>query len=306
MCNELMERLRYFMRLIFFSCDRFLVEFRLLATAMALAVTTTAGGQWRVVTDPWATAQVAANTASQKVIEEQHNARLDSISSKQEKIAQYTTTMQTIRELYQLTMGNITGFGEESKYYAEIFGITVEILENVPVVLDYIGHSPVKNYVLCLSEIADIVEETEGLVSDFVDIVNNGKVRNPLKKQTTITKCPRCGGDLKTIDTTNPDKPHVYVCQKCGWNTDNNVSTEENQGDGYNLLNRYERLTLANKIYSRLLEIKYKMEVMAIMCEFCDGLGDVIYAIDIQSWATWFTGKNIVEGIINDWNTLGV
>lgn len=276
--------------------------------AVLLAVATTAGAAWRVVYDPQTTAQVAANTASQKLIEEKHNARLDSMSAKQQKIMQYTAAMQTIKELYRLSMENIMGFGEETKYYMEICQITFEIMENVPVVLDYIGHSPVKNYILCVSEMADVVAETEGLVADFVDIVNNGKMHNPLKKATPIMKCQRCGGDLKTIDTTNPDKPHVYVCQKCGWNTDNinDLSTENNVGDGYNLLNRYERLTLANRIYSRLLEIKYKMEVMAIMCEFCNGLSDVLYAIDPQSWAAYFTGKNIVEGLINDWNTLGV
>ena len=71
-------------------------------------------------------------------------------------------------------------------------------------------------------------------------------------------------------------------------------------------LNRYERLTMANRVYSRLLEIKYKMEVMCMMCQYCNGINDVLMAIDVQSWAAFFTGKNIVEGIINDWNTLGV
>ena len=274
--------------------------------AVLLAVSSTAGAAWRVVFDPKTTAQVSANTASQKLIEEKHNARLDSMSSKQQKIMQYTAAMQTIKELYHLSMENITGFGEETKYYVEICQLTLEIMENVPVVIDYINHSPVKNYILCVSEIADVVTETEGLVTDFIDIVNNGKVHNPLKKATPIMKCQRCGGDLKTIDTTNPDKPHVYVCQKCGWNTDSNVGAEENEGDGYNFLNRYERLTMANRVYSRLLEIKYKMEVMAMMCQYCNGLSDVLYAIDPQSWAAYFTGKNIVEGLINDWNTLGV
>lgn len=285
------------------------IGIRLFALSAVLAVSMTAGAAWRVVVDPWTTAKVTANTASQKVIEEQHNARLDSISAKQQKIMQYTAAMQTIRELYQLTMGNIMGFGEETKYYGEICQITFEIMENVPVVLDYINHSPVKNYILCVSEIADVVTETEGLVADFVDIVNNGKIHNPLKKANTITKCPHCGGTVfKTIETGNPDIPHVYVCQSCGWNTYNinDVSTEDNVGDGYNLLNRYERLTMANKIYSRLLEIKYDMEVMTFMCQYCNGISDVIYAIDPESWAAWFTGKNIVEGIINDWNTLGV
>ena len=302
-----MERLDYL--LILNSIHKIvLCNMRFLTMAVLLAVAMTVGAAWRVVYDPKTTAQVAANTASQKLIEEQHNARLDSMSAKQQKIMQYTAAMQTIKELYRLSMENITGFGEETKYYWEICQMTFEIMENVPVVIDYISHSPVKNYVLCVSEIADVVAETEGLVADFVDIVNNGKVHNPLKKATPIMKCQRCGGDLKTIDTTNPDKPHVYVCQKCGWNTDNinDLSTENNVGDGYNLLNRYERLTLANRIYSRLLEIKYKMEVMAIMCQYCNGLSDVLYAIDPQSWAAWFTGKNIVEGLINDWNTLGV
>ena len=279
------------------------------ALSAVLSVTVPAVVACRVFVDPQTTAQVAANTASQKLIEEQHNARLDSMSAKQQKIMQYTAAMQTVRELYQLTMENIMGFGEETKYYGEICQLTLEIMENVPVVIDYISHSPVKNYVLCLSEIADVVTETEGLVADFVDIVNNGKIHNPLKKAQTITKCPHCQGTVfKTIETGNPDIPHVYVCQSCGWNTYNinDISAEENVGDGYNLLNRYERLTMANKIYSRLLEIKYNMEVMTFMCQYCNGISDIIYAIDPESWAAWFTGKNIVEGLIIDWNTLGV
>ncbi len=277
--------------------------FRLLALSAALAVSLTAGAVWEVVFDPKTTAQVAANAASQKVIEEKHNARLDSMSAKQQRIAQYTAAMQTIRELYSLTMENYRGFGEESKYYGEIFAITVEIFEDVPVVLDYINHSPVKNYVLCLSEISGVVEETEGLVADFVDIVNNGKIRNPLKKPKPLTKCPECGG---AIGTSNEGGTMTYVCQICGWTTDNNMVVEKNVGDGYNLLNRYERLTLANKIYARLLEIKYKMEMMAFMCQYCNGISDVLYAIDPVSWAAWFSGKNIVEGLVRDWNTLGV
>lgn len=223
---------------------------------------------WRVVVDPWTTAQVAANTAAQKLIENQHNARLDSISVKQQKIMQYTTTMETIKELYTLSMQNISGFGEETKYYYEIYSLTAEILTSVPQVIEYISKSPVKNYVLCLSEMADVVQETEGLVADFVDIVNNGRIQNPLKNISAGT-----GG---------------------------------NRGDGYNFLNRYERLTLANKIYSRLLEIKYKMDVMCMMCQYCNGINDVLMAIDVQSWAAYFTGKNIIDGLVNDWNSMGV
>ena len=275
-------------------------------TAMLMMAVTTASAAWRVVVDPWTTAQVAANTASQELIESKHNERLDSMNAKQQKIMQYTAAMETIKELYKISMQNISGFGEETKYYGEICELTLDIMTSVPTVLDYISNSPVKNYILCVNEISDVVLETEGLVADFVDIVNNGKIHNPLKRATTITKCQRCGGDLKTIKTGSQDHPYVYVCQKCGWNTNSNIAPEDNEGDGYNFLNRYERLTLANRVYSRLLQIKYKMDAMCMMCQYCNGISDVLMAIDIESWAAFFTGKNIVEGLINDWNTLGV
>lgn len=247
----------------------------MVTVALFMAVTT-AEAQWRVVTDPWTTAQVAENTASQKLIEDQHNARLDSMMTRQQKIAKYTSAMEAIKELYVLSMQNITGFGEETKYYSEIFSLTVDILTDVPKVLEYMGHSPMKNYVLCLSEISDVVIETEGLVADFVDIVNNGKIEIP--KNSAISKYMPGRGGRYSIG----------------------------KGDSHNFLNRYERLTMANRIYSRLLEIKYKMDAMCMMCEYCNGINDVLMAIDVQSWAAYFTGKNIVEGLVNDWNMLGV
>lgn len=226
---------------------------------------------YKVVIDPWTIGQVTANTTSQSLIENQHNTRVDSINAKQQKIMQFTAAMQTMKELYVMSMQNVSGFGEETKYYAEIFSTTVEIFKDVPVVLEYINSNPVKNYILCANEMTDIVAETQGLVADFINIVNNAKINVP--GDSTITK-------------------HIPLQSK--------------KSDGYNFLDRYERLTLANNIYSRLLQIKYKMEVMAMTCQFCNSFSDVLFAIDPESWAAYFTGKNAVEGLINDWNTLGV
>jgi hypothetical protein len=225
----------------------------------------------KVVIDPWTTEAVTQNTASQGLIEDQHNTRVDSINAKQQKIMQYTAAMQTIKELYVMSMQNVTGFGEETKFYSEIFSATVDIFKNVPVVLGYINSSPVKNYILCVNEMADVVAETQGLVADFINIVNNAKISVPA--DSSITK---------------------------------NIPLQSKKSDGYNFLDRYERLTLANNIYSRLLQIKYKMEAMVLTCQFCNGISDVLFAIDPESWAAYFTGKNAVEGLINDWNNLGV
>lgn len=237
----------------------------------ALLVISSAKAYVKVVIDPWTTEAVTQNTASQSLIENQHNTRVDSINAKQQKIMQYTAAMQTIKELYVMSMQNVTGFGEETKYYSEIFSATVDIFRNVPVVLGYINSSPVKNYILCVNEMADVVAETQGLVADFINIVNNAKISVP--GDSSITK---------------------------------NIPLQSKKSDGYNFLDRYERLTLANNIYSRLLQIKYKMEVMAMTCQFCNGISDVLFAIDPESWAAYFTGKNIAEGLVNDWNNLGV
>ena len=237
----------------------------------ALLVVSSAKAYVKVVIDPWTTEAVTQNTASQGLIEDQHNTRVDSINAKQQKIMQYTAAMQTIKELYVMSMQNVTGFGEETKYYSEIFSATVDIFRNVPVVLGYINSSPVKNYILCVNEMTDVVAETQGLVADFINIVNNAKISVP--GDSSITK---------------------------------NIPLQSKKSDGYNFLDRYERLTLANNIYSRLLQIKYKMEVMAMTCQFCNGISDVLFAIDPESWAAYFTGKNIAEGLVNDWNNLGV
>ena len=237
----------------------------------ALLVVSSAKAYVKVVIDPWTTEAVTQNTASQGLIEDQHNTRVDSINAKQQKIMQYTAAMQTIKELYVMSMQNVTGFGEETKYYSEFFSATVDIFRNVPVVLGYINSSPVKNYILCVNEMADVVAETQGLVADFINIVNNAKISVP--GDSSITK---------------------------------NIPLQSKKSDGYNFLDRYERLTLANNIYSRLLQIKYKMEVMAMTCQFCNGISDVLFAIDPESWAAYFTGKNIAEGLVNDWNNLGV
>ena len=245
---------------------------RIILAIVAMLTAGQAHDAWRVVIDPWTTGAVTANAASQELIESQHNARLDSINSKQQKLMQYTATMATIKELYKMSMENVSGFGAESQYYVEIGATVAEIFKDVPVVLQYMGKSPGKNYVICLNEIMNIVLETESLVKDFVDIVNNGKIQNPIKK---------------TKGVPNVNAP------------------ASGQGDGYNFIDRYERLTLANRIYTHLLEIRYKMEAITMMCQYCSDMNNLLLAIDPDSWAAYFTGKNIVDGLISDWEGLG-
>ena len=117
----------------------------IVTAALLFFVTMQSFAGWRVVVDTKTIAQVSANAAAQKAIEDKHNERLDTISDKQKKILQYTATMEGIKELYHLTMTNVRGFGEEAAYYKEIFQLSADILTSVPTVTKYSLTHPVKN-----------------------------------------------------------------------------------------------------------------------------------------------------------------
>lgn len=218
---------------------------------------------WRIVIDRNCIATVGANLASQKLIEGQHNRRLDSIASKKQKLELYTVSMATIKELYRLSMENISGFGTESLYYKEIGTCAFDILKDVPELIETVGRAKFTNKLLCLNELGNLVAETQQLVGDFVNIVNNAKVQNPLKGEATA----------------------------------------ERNSDGYNLLDRYERMTLANRIYTDLTKIRYKVEGMMLMAQYATA-DDLFFAIDPEGWANVVTMKHRVSNLVRSWNGL--
>lgn len=218
---------------------------------------------WKVVIDKNCVKVVTSNTASQKLIENQHNQRLDSIASKKKKVELYSVSMATIKELYKLTMENVSGFGTESRYYKEIGSCVFDIFKDVPELIKIVNQAKFTNKLYCLTELGGLVMETQQLVGNFVNIVNNAKVQNPLKGQ----------------------------------------GTAEKKNDGYNLLDRYERLTLANTIYTGLMEIRYKVKGMMLMAQYAM-VNDLFFAIDPEGWANIVTMKNQVGGLIRDWNGL--
>lgn len=220
---------------------------------------------WKVVADPYCLKAVTSNLASQKLIEDQHNKRLDSISAKQNKVRDYTISMATLKELYKLSMENISGFGTESKYYIEIGMCAVDILKDLPIVVSAVSHGNVVNKAMCLNELGNITLKCQQLVADFVNIVNNAKIENPLKSQATAEK----------------------------------------KGDGYNLLNRYERLTVAHTIYTDLLDIRYKVQAMVMMAQYGSKM-DLLFAIDPEGWTNYMMARNNVETLILSWNRLNV
>lgn len=235
----------------------------LLLVVLTAAASTQLYAGWKVVVDRNCIKIVSTNLAAQKLIEDRHNARLDTIAEKQQKVELYSVSMATMKELYKLSMQNISGFGTESLYYKEIGSCAFDILKNVPELIKTVNRSKFTNKLYCLTELGGLVLETQQLVGNFVNIVNNAKIPNPLKGQ----------------------------------------GSAEIKGDGYNMLDRYERMTLANSIYTNLNEIRYKVDGMMMMAQYAT-LNDLCFAIDPEGWANIVTMKNHVDGLVSDWNGL--
>ncbi len=82
----------------------------------ALVSTVPANAWWRWNIDYWTIAQVGENTAAESGAEGIHNNTLTEQRKKQERIAEYTTAINVIRQLYKQSMQNTSGFVEESRY----------------------------------------------------------------------------------------------------------------------------------------------------------------------------------------------
>lgn len=70
-------------------------------------------------------------------------------------------------------------------------------------------------------------------------------------------------------------------------------------GDGYNFLNRSDRYYIANRVLTDLREIKYKVEGILLMARFCNGISDILYALDSKTWCSLIVAKNQVSTIID-------
>ncbi len=238
-------------------------KLRYILLAAAVSATVSGSAAWRVVIDPSCIKAVTANLASQKLIEDRHNKRLDSIAARKQKVELYTVSIATVKELYRLSLENVSGFGTESLYYKEIGACALDIITGVPELVSTVGKAKFSNKLLCLNELGNLVAETQQLVADFVNIVCNAKVENPLKGQATA----------------------------------------ETKGDGYNFLDRNERLTVANTIYTGLMRIRYKVEGMLAMAQYAT-LDDLFFAIDPEGWANVVTMRTRVESLVLDWKGL--
>lgn len=250
-----------------------LLQCLFMLTLMLMNSLTSSAAVVRKVWDPWTTEAVTKNMALVEVVEKEHNTVLDTIKARQQKIAKYTATMESIKELYRMSMQNVRGFGEETAYYKEIIHQLTKIPVNTVKATKAIMHSPGINYINCLNEIANLQLKAVSLVKLYTDVVNNGKV------------------SLSDFTSGKGDKLSALL-----------KGANLGKGDGYNFIDRYTRLALCMRLIGGLSDINYSLEMMIYICDYCSTLENLVQSLDPDTWVSYLTTKSIAKGIISDWN----
>ena len=243
---------------------------RLTALLLVVLISTQhANAYWRWNYDWKTVIQVGANTTAAAAVEEAHNLTLDEQRKKQERIAEYTTAIHLIRELYKESMQNTSGFDQESMYYRLIGENALYIVTNIPVAISWLSKNPAINLPLCLNEISNMTMKTEQCIAGFVNIVNNGHVSSPLKANSLI---PRGGGRA-------------------------NIGKD----DGYNFMSRADRMGMANDILEDLVIVRNNLDYIIFICQTNNGLEDLLMELDPDTWCTAMQFKWSVDEIVRGW-----
>lgn len=227
----------------------------------------------KVVIDWSAINAVNANSIKIETIEQEHNRMIDSINEKEQKIAKYTATMESIKELYRMSMQNVKGFGYESTYYIA-FGKELALIPvNATKAMKAISKSPLANYVNSVQEILNVYLDAADAVKMFTDVVNNGKV------------------DMSEFTSGKGDKFSELL-----------KNAHVGKGDGYNFLDRYTRMALASTLIGKLRDLNIHLEMIVWSCEQAKNFMGLCYSIDPDTWLNILTSRSIANELINDWN----
>ena len=216
----------------------------LLLVALLITAPMQVQAYWRWNYDWKTVVQVGANTTAASAVEETHN-------------------------VYKQSMQNTGGFGQESAYYRLIGENALYIVTNIPVAVSWLTKKPHINLPLCMNEISNMTMKTEQCIAGFVNIVNNGHIKSPLKDNSLIPG----GGGRASIG----------------------------KDDGYNFMSRADRMGMANDILEDLVIVRNNLDYLIFICQTNNGLEDLLMELDPDTWCSAMQMKWSVDEIVRGW-----
>lgn len=238
---------------------------RLILSALALFASFTLFSQNYVNFnyDEKTTEQVYINLGMQESAEILHNIQVDSVKSKQIKLAELTAAYAGLKDLYMITLENAKGFGADSGIYKAIVSVSANIITHSGETIKAINNSTLVGKAAALLKVADAVVDAAHLGNLFFDIVNNAEVKNPLQDKMT--------------------------------------GAEATKKDKYNILNRHERLSMALKLLVGLQKIDTDMVMLKYYLQYgC--VNDILRKIDTKTWISYHAASASHLNLIRQWN----
>lgn len=238
-------------------------KFLLMITTMLVGSSALYAQYAKINIDMKAFQWVTTNTATQMAMNEAQNIQIDSIRKKQNKLMALIEGISTNASLIEETYRNVSGFKKESRYYISMFNLGSRIIDHSVLAYKAIENGNIEGKTRALLSVSNLVADAISLGTAFSDIVTNGKVSNPIKHPDAMS--PR--------------------------------------GDGYNFLNRHQRLIMANDIIYRLKEIDHQLVYITYIAQNSK-LNDLLRTIDRKGYVNLLIGKGHINDIIGKWNKL--
>ncbi len=205
--------------------------------------------------------QLTINVSAQVATNELHNRQVDTIKKKQSKLLALVSGIAAEKELLIQSYQNVAGFKKENKYYLAMVSTGADIINHSSQAIDVINKSKWTGKAKMVMNVSGLVTEAIALGKAFADIVANSTVPNPIKHP----------------DATSGDK------------------------DKYNLLNRHERLRMANDILFRLRKIDWTIRYLTYLCKTAD-LKDVLFQLDRETYLNYIMTRININDMINKWD----
>lgn len=209
--------------------------------------------------------QLTANNLAVLAADSMQNYQVDTIKKKQIILSGLVTDIFTQKLLYDESLRNTSAFREESQIYKNIASVGGNIVSSSGEALSVIINSDLLGKANMIVRLGSLVADAVELGKTFASIVANGNVKNPLKNKED----PSTKGD----------------------------------SDGYNLLDRHQRLKMANTIYSKLCNINGTIQTIIYWGKF-GNVRDLYRQINFDSYVKVIRGENLMNDIISEWKTL--
>ena len=206
---------------------------------------------------------LTANTATQETTNLLHNVQVDSIKKKQTRLMEFVTSIAVEKEMLAMTYKNVVGFKKESKYYKAMVAVGTDIVNHSASALSIVKQSKLPGKAIATIKISDLVAQAISLGKVFADIVANSEVDNPVNHP----------------DATSGDK------------------------DKHNLLNRKERLQMANDILFRLKGIDHQLCYLIYLTKHAEWR-DVLFHLDRKTFLNYITAHREINEIVNKWGRI--